>query len=210
MILSSPSPIQPEFEDSSFRKFALVSSSSSSDRHPPSTPPHHVEHPDLSSLKLLRQMTPAGSSKFLFIFASALYQLSDDINFSFPSQRELMSVLNRIFSRLDGQLTLTRGEAVVALCILLNFVFRTSKEEDTSKRKALLNRHNYGTVLVVSLLVTLKLMRDTPPRNSWWCDIYCLPLHTVCESEIALLNQADFHLFPNADLFLFLSRIISN
>ncbi|KAK2963553.1 hypothetical protein BLNAU_1596 [Blattamonas nauphoetae] len=124
--------------------------------------------------------------------------------------KDLLFVLSKIFSHLEGKITLTRGETVLALCLMLNFIFSTSREENTQKQQTLLNEHNYGTVLVCTLIVTLKLMRDSPPLNRIWCDIFTLPLHVICESEMTLLKQLDYQVFPNADLFLFLSHVLAN
>ncbi|KAK2955525.1 hypothetical protein BLNAU_9572 [Blattamonas nauphoetae] len=209
MILSEPSCIRPQFEGKSFRRFALVSLTPSTEQANSDHESQSVDDSTLHSLKLHYKITKSGSSKILCIFASSLYQLIDDIRLSFKSQRDLLFILKRVFSLLDGYITLTRGESVVTLNILLKFVFTASCEEDIDKKRALLNRHNYGTLLLCSMMLTLKLLRDNAPSNGWWCDIFNVPLHTMVQSEKALLKLTDFRLFPNADLFVFLSRIIA-
>ncbi|KAA6376404.1 MAG: hypothetical protein EZS28_028070 [Streblomastix strix] len=105
------------------------------------------------------------------------------------------------FVRFHARLTL--GELLTAIQIL-EALFRKCREKNDNTVSA----DNLGTALVCICIVSLKFLRDTPFRNSWWAQTFGMDLQTINESEVVILKLMDWQVWSSERKFMrFYTRV---
>ena len=70
-----------------------------------------------------------------------------------------------------------------------NDIHSTTRQEGTVVRQS-----NVGTLLLCSVMLSIKYNRDIPFTNSWWSKTIGVPLGVLAESELVFLKSIHFDL----------------
>jgi hypothetical protein len=90
----------------------------------------------------------------------------------------------------------THAKLTVSEMIHLLFLIElyVKKESLTlSETHSSISKANLGSVLLCSLIVSLKMDRDVPFNNKWFGRMFAVPLDILEESEICFLKRIQFH-----------------
>ncbi|KAH7822090.1 uncharacterized protein MONOS_17698 [Monocercomonoides exilis] len=66
----------------------------------------------------------------------------------------------------------------------------------------LVTEDNLGTLLMCGMLLSVKMDRDVPFRNSWWAKLFRIPLSVVNQSELVFLERLSFRMMMEESDFL--------
>ncbi|KAK2950708.1 hypothetical protein BLNAU_14379 [Blattamonas nauphoetae] len=98
------------------------------------------------------------------------------------------------------------GELIYAGALIRRLV-EVDMEEGRPVHEWIVSSCNIGTVLVVALMLSNKMNRDVPVRNSWWAKTFNIPLDVLNNSEAYFLAQLNYSLSPTAE---FVGDLVSN
>lgn len=59
-------------------------------------------------------------------------------------------------------------------------------------KQTIVCENNLGTLLVCSVILVMKMNRDTILNNSWWANKFKIPLNILNDSEILFFKKIDF------------------
>jgi hypothetical protein len=92
-------------------------------------------------------------------------------------------------TRRDGDMTV--GEAIHGLW-LFHHIIAISKKLVKRGEVGIISESTFGTFLLCTSLIAMKMERDRPLPNSWWSRTFGVPLEVVNNGEMAVLSDLDF------------------
>ncbi|KAH7831991.1 uncharacterized protein MONOS_16927 [Monocercomonoides exilis] len=96
---------------------------------------------------------------------------------------------------------ITIGEIVHSLILLERFIQSDIDAVDNTF-PSIVTEENMGTILLCSLITSIKMNRDITFRNKWWANLFDIPLEIINQSEIIFLAKLRFDLMICPDEFL--------
>ncbi|KAA6367891.1 MAG: hypothetical protein EZS28_036581 [Streblomastix strix] len=105
-----------------------------------------------------------------------------------PDANELQSThsIETFLELMMQQVDLMIGEGIIALILLQRFILKHSL-----KGLHLLNGKNFGTVLIVSFILAMKISRDCVTKNSCIADMFGISISDLNRSEIGFIRVLD-------------------
>ncbi|KAK2957507.1 hypothetical protein BLNAU_7406 [Blattamonas nauphoetae] len=104
----------------------------------------------------------------------------------------LKKAINAFFINCSTTGQLTEVELLYSACIIQRVIRNQLKGQTPSSR--IITQNNLGTLLLCSIIVTLKLLRDNPYTNSCWAKYLRIPLSDLNHSEVIMLAHLNFNL----------------
>ena len=115
--------------------------------------------------------------------------------------------IHHLFHFAQERAYMTAGEIVYAVAVLQKLV-RIESEEQTAWNKnpssyapsshrtsstnppqSLISDSSLGTLLLLSVMLANKWLRDVPVRNSWWAKTFGVPLSVLNQSELVFMRK---------------------
>ncbi|KAK2954103.1 hypothetical protein BLNAU_10920 [Blattamonas nauphoetae] len=163
---------------------------------------YQAPSPDIGASYLGRE----AANRYLSLVAIAFFSNSESIRSTVGSVDELRNILRAFFSQLYKPLSLTVSETIFSASLLLQYL--STLPPPGPKASSLLDGGNYGTVFLCSLILSLKMLRDRPIKNTWWANLFNFPVVTLNHSERLFLIQVDNYLHTSSELFNLLTLVL--
>ena len=114
----------------------------------------------------------------------------------------------KFFKFVRGLVGLTTAELAHALNLICSFI---QGEADSIKEnhKSVINENTLGTLFLCGIIISLKMNRDHPYKNSYWAKKLNISLAVLNASELTFLETVQFSLFlDEVDYFQLYSSIV--
>lgn len=101
----------------------------------------------------------------------------------------------------------TRKAASITTAEILHTIFLLDRLVQVEAKSASLGNGtviadtNIGTLLLVAVLLSTKMHRDIPFRNSWFSKVFGVPLAVLNQSEIVFMKKLDYRLEMTEDQY---------
>ena len=84
---------------------------------------------------------------------------------------------------------------------LVDLLIQSDKVHARLNKECAISEHNIGTVLLCSVIVSLKFNCDNAPRNSWYSKVFKVPLSVVNASEVIFLQRIHYSLNMSQSIY---------
>ncbi|KAH7831888.1 uncharacterized protein MONOS_18530 [Monocercomonoides exilis] len=139
----------------------------------------------------IREMASFVSSRFIGYFGNELI-----------ADCQLHSRLQSFYEFLRNITRFNLIEFFHSIYLIMLIIKEDSISSDESSKSSTLPQFhvvkttNIGTILLISVMLSLKMYRDYPPRNSYFAKELLLPLEIINQSESSFLKKIQYKLHP--------------
>lgn len=85
----------------------------------------------------------------------------------------------------------TTTEVLQSFVLLTRLLLEENKHIRTGG-KGIVSDANLGTILLCSLMISIKILRDIPYKNSWWAKVLGISLQILNQSEYVFLDRIGY------------------
>lgn len=103
----------------------------------------------------------------------------------------------------------TIGEIIHSIYLFYQLV-EIEEENKVESQISLVTEDNLGTLLMCAMLISVKMDRDVPFRNSWWAKLFRISLEVVNQSELVFLEKLEFRTMMEEPDFLDMFVVLVN
>lgn len=123
-------------------------------------------------------------------------------------REKLLSKVIKFFHFIRDRVSLTTAELAHTLNLVCSFI-QGEADSRNERIKSVINENTLGTLFLCGVILSLKMNRDHPYKNSFWAKLLNIPLSILNASELAFLEKIQFSLFlDEADYFELYSSIV--
>ncbi|KAA6384476.1 MAG: hypothetical protein EZS28_019995 [Streblomastix strix] len=135
-------------------------------------------------------------SNFVMFLSSKIFKI---LNEAIPEAFEVVpeSGIYLFIEFMRQKVDLLIEEGAIALVLLQRFITKQS-----AKGINILNTRNIGMMLVVLFILSMKLCRDFVHKNSFFSEIFAIPIASLNRSESGFLRVLDHDLWVQDTQFL--------
>ena len=114
----------------------------------------------------------------------------------------------KFFKFVRGLVDLTTAELAHALNLICSFIQGEADSTDEN-HQSVINENTLGTLFLCGIIISLKMNRDHPYKNSFWAKKLNISLAVLNASELTFLEKIQFSLFlDETDYFELYSSIV--
>ena len=110
------------------------------------------------------------------------------------SAERLCNKIIKFFKFVRDLVHITTAELAHSLNLICSFI-QNDSENSSPARPSVINHNTLGTLFLCGIIISLKMNRDHPLKNSFWARTLNIPLPVLNASEIAFLEKIKFSLF---------------
>lgn len=110
---------------------------------------------------------------------------------SLTDTQQLFTKVTYFFKVSSHYACLILSELIHSVHLIDRLICRDAQTQDHKQR--IIRHSNIGTLLLCSIIIAVKYVRDIPFTNSWWSENICVPLSIVTESEFVFLKHIQFN-----------------
>lgn len=96
---------------------------------------------------------------------------------------------------------ITKAELFASIIFLERLIEREKSNTTKPDDIVIVTESNLGTILLCSLMVSIKCHRDYILSNVWWSNLLNIPLYSINISEVVFLNSLNYSLFITSEEF---------
>ncbi|KAH7831084.1 uncharacterized protein MONOS_18548 [Monocercomonoides exilis] len=116
------------------------------------------------------------------------------------SSKDLFSKILHFFNYTRSINATTSSELIIAMA-LLHRIVRVEKKRVVEGHTSIISHKTLGTILLCSIILSQKLLRDKPFKNSWWSRHCKVPISIINDSEEMFLKLLDYRLHVSDEDF---------
>lgn len=96
---------------------------------------------------------------------------------------------------------ITKAELIASTIFLERLIEREKGNTANPEDIVIVTESNLGTILLCSLMISIKCHRDYILSNVWWSNLLNIPLYSINISEVVFLNSLNYDLFITSEEF---------
>ncbi|KAH7824238.1 uncharacterized protein MONOS_161 [Monocercomonoides exilis] len=86
---------------------------------------------------------------------------------------------------------ITIGEIIHSIFLFYQLIL-IEEDNKSNLSSTIVTEDNLGTLLMCGMMISVKMDRDVPFRNSWWAKLFRIGLEVVNQSELVFLEKIHF------------------
>ncbi|KAH7826671.1 uncharacterized protein MONOS_14863 [Monocercomonoides exilis] len=106
---------------------------------------------------------------------------------------QLYRKINHFFQAVRTAAYLNVAE-LVHVVYLIDLLIQSERMSRREKWTGVITEANLGTLLLIAVMTSVKMNRDTPYRNGWWSAAIGIPISIINQSEIVFLQRIHYTL----------------